>query len=203
MGPPGVGPTLPPNTGKNSILKIPISNSIVYVLELCIFPINFHLICACPGLPSTDVYLYLWGKRSRDCDKTVSLKSELFFLINFIMTFLTKEKDFNLLCLLSPGVRGARQEPPPRGDPGGSAFSAGLGGLLDGPMGPPGVSPTLPSNASRNSILKILVSTSIENVLELCMFNFYKVSPDFVPIWACISVTDHPATVVYSCLYKE
>ena len=112
------------------------------------------------------------------------------------MTFLTKEKDFNLLYFLSPGARGARQEPPPRGGPGGSAFSAGLGGLLDGPMGPPGVSPTLPSNASRNSILKILVSTSIENVLELCMFNFYKVSPDFVAIWACISVTDHPAVVV-------
>ena len=118
------------------------------------------------------------GQRSRYCDKIVGFKSELSYLINFIMTFLTKEKDFNLLYFLSPGVRGARQEPPPRGDPGGSAFSAGLGGLLYGPMGPPGGSPTLPSNASRNSILKILVSTSIENVLELCMFNFYKVSPD-------------------------
>ena len=53
------------------------------------------------------------------------------------MTFLTKEKDFNLLYFLSPGARGARQEPPPGGGPGGSAFSAGLGGLLGGPMGAP------------------------------------------------------------------
>ena len=120
---------------------------------------------------------YVYGAKDLEIVTRLSVLNQS-FLINFVMTFLTKEKDFNLLYFLSPGVRGARQEPPPRGDPGGSAFSAGLGGLLDGPMGPPGVSPTLPSNASRNSILKILVSTSIENVLELCMFNFYKVSPD-------------------------
>ena len=95
------------------------------------------------------------------------------------MTFLNKEKHFNLLYFLSPNVRGARQEPPPRGDPGGSASSAGLGGLLYGSMGPPGVSPTLPPNASRNSILTILVFNSIQYGLELCMFIFYKFSPDF------------------------
>ena len=95
------------------------------------------------------------------------------------MTFLIKEKHFNLLYFLSPNVRGARRKPPPRGDPGGSASSAGLGGLLYGSMGPPGVSPTLPPNASRNSILTILISNSIQYGLELCMFIFYKFSPDF------------------------
>ena len=98
------------------------------------------------------------------------------------MTFLTKGKDFNLLYFLSPGVRGARQEPPPRGEPGGSASSAGLGGLLYGSMGPPGVSPTLPPNGSRNSILKILISNSIKYGLELCMFKLLKFSPDFVSV---------------------
>ena len=106
MGPPGVSPTLPPNTSGNLILKIPISNSIVYVLELCIFSMNFHLVCVCLGLPSTAVYLYLWGKDLEIVTRLSVLNQS--FLINFIMTFLTKEKDFNLLYFLSPGVRGAR-----------------------------------------------------------------------------------------------
>ena len=38
------------------------------------------------------------------------------------MTFLTKEKDSNLLYFLSPGVRGARQEPPPGEIPAGPRF---------------------------------------------------------------------------------
>ena len=117
------------------------------------------------------------------------------FLINFVMTFLTKEKDFNLLYFLSPGARGARQEPPPRGGPGGSAFSAGLGGLLDGPMGPPGVSPTLPPSTSRNSILKIPISNSIVYVLELCIFSM-----NFHLVCVCLGL---PSTAVYLYLWGK
>ena len=117
------------------------------------------------------------------------------FLINFVMTFLTKEKDVNLLYFLSPGVRGARQEPPPRGDPGGSAFSAGLGGLLDGPMGPPGVGPTLPPNTGKNSILKIPISNSIVYVLELCIFSM-----NFHLVCVCLGL---PSTAVYLYLWGK
>ena len=123
---------------------------------------------------------YIYGARDLEILTRLSVLSQSFFyLINFVMTFLNKEKHFNLLYFLSPNVRGARRKPPPRGDPGGSASSAGLGGLLYGSMGPPGVSPTLPPNASRNSILTILISNSIQYGLELCMFIFYKFSPDF------------------------
>ena len=108
------------------------------------------------------------------------------------MTFLTKEKDFNLLYFLSPGARGARQEPPPRGGPGGSAFSAGLGGLLDGPMGAPRGKPHPSPQHQQKFNIK---DSNFVYVLELCMFSM-----NFHLVCVCLGL---PSTAVHLYLWGK